>query len=139
EDIPEPFINKYLKVYPLRDLLLKSPEEVKEELKNDYQLIAGQSDRITPAFAIKLGRSPLETQVRIFSLLLMKENINPAVVLYELQAKESPVYQQMLRDTLHHSLQRKLTILLGDLEVMKKDLANKTGKALPFDTQIMMS
>lgn len=138
--IPRKFRFDYLSYYPLRDLLLKEPFEIVADLKRDYSYLQKiEREGIKQSTIEEFIRTPIQDQLRIFSILLMDESPRNALFLFEKTAKDMPEYMQLIRDNLHFNLQKKLNLAFLELSQIKKKLEAQKENRMPYETRIAMS
>jgi endopeptidase La len=139
-----PLISKQMKEafitqYPLRDLCIKTNLEISKEVEEDFEYIQTVKNKITPAELMKFIATNLERQVKQLSLMLLKNEPNLAMVLYEVTLKSNPEYQQMLRSTIHFSLQRKLNLAFEQMDDVLNKFKQLKVEDVSYDSQIAMS
>lgn len=137
--IPSDFKENYLKAYPLRDLVINSKEKVVEEMENEYRTISGLGGRLHPAFLMMFAMAPMGQQLRLFSLMLMQDDNRMALHLYMMIFRDVPQFREIIRNTMHFSLQKKLDMAIDELNEMKEKLKKLHESDVPYEDRIALS
>ncbi len=137
--IPEKFQKVYLQQYPLKDLLLNTNEDIIAEMTQDFQFIQGAAGKVLPSFMAQFNQASFERKVKLFSLLLLKEDLKMALFLYDMMLKDVPQFIKTIKSTLHFSLLKKLNIATQSLEDMKQKFEAMKVDHIPYETRILQS
>ncbi len=119
DQIPEHFRKSYLKLYSVRDLILKTETEIIKDLEAEYLLVNTIANSSITTLYTKFNLLTPSQQARVLALLLMKESNIYAIALYETIAKDVPEFTRIVRDSLHYTLQKKLGL---EYEKMQKPI-----------------
>lgn len=137
--VSEEFKADYIVQYPIRDLFINTPEEIGQELKDGWKQVKKFGDHLTPSEVIHFVASPVERQVKLLSLMLLKDEPQVAMFLYDMTAKQLPEYHQLLKNSLHFSLQRKLDMAFEEMEEVIRKLKELKSDSLSYEARIAAS
>ena len=136
--VSKEFKAAYLNQYSLKDLVIKTPAQAKEEMEADWNFVSNSKNRIIPSLISTFKEASFERQLRIFSLLAIYDE-SKALFLYEMLLKQVPFYVETLRNTMHYSLLRKLNIAIEEFEETKEKLKAAKEDKVPYETRIALS
>lgn len=134
------FKQLFFKILPLRDLLIKSGDELRHQLSEDYKSYKALKKKpLQEARALFMAQSTAE-QLRTLTLLLMqdKKDLTPVLLLAQANSM-SPGYVNVLKQGLHYLVAKNLVSKEDSLGQMKERLDSLLHEDIPIKNLILAS